>query len=293
MTYTTTWELAEGLLSLVALWTQRATDLVTEAQSKLAPTAKEKAESTKVNASVWITVLIAALLLAGCATNTKTAAQYLASMPQDHCSLTVDGQAQEFYGSNCARMMDQYLANQAMTACGGLTKDNEPMCILAVALGRASAAPPGNDPRTMYMMQAMQNDTTIKAAWIGGGLSLAGVGLTQGFGYLSDVQRYDFMKALAVGRNPGGTYNFTTGNGGSINNPLLVSGAYADNGSRASTSTGASRQYNNHADGMLNTGFADRTASNQTTNPVGDPASGAITNAPAATSVSVVPQNQP
>jgi hypothetical protein len=208
--------------------------------------------------------LIPILLAGGCASNLNTAASIIAKMPPETCSYTDStGHVVSLQGPDCQKIIEQEMAAQSIAACSSAGA-NAPSCYLAIVAVRAGggARTSSQDYRLAFLQAAMGYDNSTKNVLIAGGFALAGLGLSQGFSTIRNGQMWDGISSLGAVRNPSSsTYNFTPAAGGSVGSPIINYGGYADNGSTATAASGAASAFANTGDGMLNTGFTDRTVS--------------------------------
>lgn len=113
-----------------------------------------------------IVVILCVVALAGCASNIEQAAKLLAERPIQTCT-TADGT--QYSGTDCSRLVDAEVQARKLRACADYSEQGETLCVLAVALdGRSGGDDGGQTAADVQMLiAAMNNDTRIKAAWIG------------------------------------------------------------------------------------------------------------------------------
>lgn len=148
-----------------------------------------------------IILVMAALVLAGCANSFEKAAQALAEREPLRCRVTIEGNTMEFEGQKCNQIADESLRNDAFRACGDLSSESETACVVAVAVSSASSggrSSPQTEGDLRLLASAIDADARIAAAWIG---QIPIVGQLGASYFHSKTQEdyYDFLKEVAQG----------------------------------------------------------------------------------------------
>lgn len=187
-------------------------------------------------------LFILVVFLAGCANNTEMVTNALKDRKPQQCSFTDrSGETQRFEGPICENIARAKMLN----ACSDLAENQQGACIMAIAFGNAQGSRRTSED-VQLLIAAMNNDTQIKAAYIGQ-IPLVGTAINAHYSYKADKAMFEVFES---GFSMPSTMNITQSNdGGGV-------GGEAGGGGRGGDGdllvfTGDSAQSLNRSDGSV------------------------------------------